>query len=219
MARLAGSKSRSTKPDAKYPSGELVMGVVERAHDRAIARFRALDIKAATLITFAGALVALGKDLASPWKALCVLFAVLSGLSALTCYWPRGQDTIDPTVVEKYMKSQPADATYHVTRALVAASAVNEKSAKAKGMWLRISLGLLGATAVMYGVGIVNPHFQEGNISHVNQHPSPVSSGPSHAQTATPTPTPTNTCSGAGGPGARRPAPVRTTQAADSQGS
>lgn len=158
---------------APYPSGELVLGVVEREYDRSVEHFRALDVKAATLITFAGALIALGKDLASPWKALCVLFAALSGLSALACYWPRSRSAIAPSGVENYMAAQPGHTTYYVTRTLVQLHGENEKSANAKRLWLRVSLGLLAVTALMYGTGIVNPHFEKDGNTHVRQQPGP----------------------------------------------
>ncbi|WP_370379650.1 hypothetical protein [Catenulispora sp. GAS73] len=151
--------------------------MVEREYDRGAAHFRALDVKAATLVTLAGALIALGKDLAEPWRALCVAFAVLSALCGLGCYLPRERAGLDPAGLQEYMVRTTEETTYQITRELVLHYHANEKSAKAKRKWLKYSLASLCVTAVLYGIGTVNPHLPKGGTKHVHQQPSPAQPG------------------------------------------
>jgi hypothetical protein len=71
------------------PSLDLVLDEARSEREAQLVHFEALDAKAGVVLGFAGALVALAPQRADPLIVMGRLLAVVSGLAALSSFWPR----------------------------------------------------------------------------------------------------------------------------------
>ncbi len=132
------------------PPLDLVLEEARSERQTQLVHFEALDAKAGVVLGFAGALVALAPSRSDALLAVARSFGVISGLAALSSFWPRRYWLTDlKSLRERYLTSESAFTKLRVLDAMVVEAAQVRDALIRKGKLLKIAMAAL-ALAVTF---------------------------------------------------------------------
>lgn len=137
------------------PSLDLLLQMVMLERDKQLAHFDALDAKAGVLLAFDGVLIVVSRGIQLPFLLPGIAAASISGLLALTAFWPRDLPALNPATMRKYLTYGPDETRLmlHDTTGEMVTRGVQVLHAKARS--LKLALMLLLFAAVIFGAGII----------------------------------------------------------------
>jgi hypothetical protein len=129
---------------SSLPSIDLVLEEARSERQGQLLHFEALDAKAGVVLGFAGALVALAPTQADPLLVLGRSLGVISGLAALSSFWPRRYWLTDlRSLREGYLTSEVAFTKLRLIDAMVVETTQVKETLIRKARLLKIAMAAL----------------------------------------------------------------------------
>ncbi len=137
----------------RLPSAGLLLAALERHREEQHTHFESLDTKAGVAIGFAGAVVAIAKDVQPVLARVGVGFAVIAAVLAMFAFRPRKHPVLDPRGLRRYLRAEEGFTQLRLLDTEIEMALRASQLIEVKARWLQLSLLALVVAVALLGAG------------------------------------------------------------------